>query len=62
MAARLIEAYERKAHHFGVFDCLVLGEAGQAFAHIRHTTIFRIAPRTYARRWVTLARRVSARA
>lgn len=45
VAARLVEAYERKAHHFGVFDCMVLGEAGQALAHIRHTTIFRIAAR-----------------
>ncbi len=41
--ARMIEAYERKGHHFGVFDCLVLGDGGQPLAHIRHTTIFRIA-------------------
>ena len=42
-AARMVEAYERKGHHFGVFDCLVLGEGGLRLAHIRHTTIFRIA-------------------
>jgi hypothetical protein len=43
-AARMIEVYERKGHHMGVFDCAVLGEAGAIFAQIRHTTIFRIAP------------------
>ena len=42
-AARMVEAYERKGHHFGVFDCLVFGDGGQPLAHIRHTTIFRIA-------------------
>ena len=42
-AARIVEAYERKGHHFGVFDCLVLGQAGASLAQIRHTTIFRIA-------------------
>ena len=42
-AARMVDAYERKGHHFGVFDCLVLGDGGQRLAHIRHTTIFRIA-------------------
>ncbi|TAK59198.1 MAG: hypothetical protein EPO22_10480 [Dehalococcoidia bacterium] len=42
-AARMIEAYERKGHHFGVFDCLVLGDGGRELARIRHTTIFRIA-------------------
>jgi acyl dehydratase len=43
-AARVIEAYERKGHHIGVFDCAVLGESGTVFAQIRHMTIFRIAP------------------
>ena len=42
-AARMIDAYERKGHHFGVFDCLVLSEAGALLAHVRHTTIFHIA-------------------
>lgn len=42
-AGRMVEAYERKGHHFGVFDCLVLGDGGRQLAHIRHTTIFRIA-------------------
>ena len=46
VAARCIEAYERKGHHVGVFDCLVLDESGVRLAHMRHTTIFRIAPRT----------------
>jgi acyl dehydratase len=48
-AARMVEAYERKGHHFGVFDCLVLGEGGQELARIRHTTIFRIAEAPAAR-------------
>ncbi|MBI5287347.1 MAG: MaoC family dehydratase [Chloroflexi bacterium] len=43
VAAKFIEAYERKGHHFGVFDCLVLAEDGTQLAHMRHTTIFRIA-------------------
>ncbi len=42
-AARGIEAYERKGHHIGVFDCVILGEGGTKLAHMRHTTIFRIA-------------------
>ena len=42
--ALLIEAYERKGHHIGVFDCLVIGEDGTRLVHMRHTTIFRIAP------------------
>ncbi len=42
-AARPIEAYEHKGHHIGVFDCVILGEAGTKLAQIRHTTIFRIA-------------------
>jgi acyl dehydratase len=45
VAATFIEAYERKGHHIGVFDCLVLAENGDRLAHIRHTTIFRIAPK-----------------
>jgi len=49
-AARMVEAYERKGHHFGVFDCLVLGEGGLRLAHIRHTTIFRIAEASSAAR------------
>ena len=43
VAAKCVEAYERKGHHVGVFDCLVLDEGGVRLAHIRHTTIFRIA-------------------
>jgi acyl dehydratase len=43
VAARCIEAYERKGHHIGVFDCVVLAEDGTPLAHMRHTTIFRIA-------------------
>ncbi|MBI5285652.1 MAG: MaoC family dehydratase [Chloroflexi bacterium] len=43
-AARCIEAYERKGHHIGVFDCVIVAEDGTKLAHMRHTTIFRIAP------------------
>jgi acyl dehydratase len=43
VAARFIDAYARKGHHIGVFDCLVLGEDGTPLAQMRHTTIFRIA-------------------
>jgi len=42
-AARMIDAYEHKGHHIGVFDCVILGETGTKLAQIRHTTIFRIA-------------------
>jgi acyl dehydratase len=42
-AATMIEAYERKGHHIGVFDCLLVAEDGTQLAHMRHTTIFRIA-------------------
>jgi len=48
-AARMVEAYERKGHHFGVFDCLVLGDGRRELARIRHTTIFRIAAAPSAR-------------
>lgn len=44
VAGRFVEAYERRRHHFGVLDCLVLGEDGAPLAAMRHTTIFRIAP------------------
>ena len=43
VAAQCVEAYERKGHHVGVFDCLVLDVGGVRLAHIQHTTIFRIA-------------------
>jgi acyl dehydratase len=43
VAARCIDAYERKGHHMGVFDCVVLAEDGTPLAQMRHTTIFRIA-------------------
>lgn len=43
-AATMIEAYESKGHHVGVFDCLLTGEDGTPLVHMRHTTIFRIAP------------------
>lgn len=43
-AATMTEAYESKGHHIGVFNCLLIGEDGTRLAHMRHTTIFRIAP------------------
>jgi hypothetical protein len=46
VAARCVDAYDRKGHHVGVFDCLVLDGSGVPLAKMRHTTVFRIAPRS----------------
>lgn len=44
-AARFLEAYERKGHHYGVFDCVTRGEDGRVLIRQRHTTIFEVARR-----------------
>jgi acyl dehydratase len=44
-AAHLLEAYERKGHHYGVFDCVTRGERGDVLIRQRHTTIFEVAQR-----------------
>lgn len=41
--AHLIDAYERKAHHFANFDVLLADNDGTTLAQLRHWTIFRIA-------------------
>jgi superfamily II DNA/RNA helicase len=41
--ARLIDAYEQKAHHFANFDVLLQDEAMNDIAQLRHWTIFKIA-------------------
>ncbi len=41
--AHLIDAYERKAHHFANFDVLLVDNDGSELAQLRHWTIFKIA-------------------
>jgi acyl dehydratase len=41
--AHLLDAYERKAHHFANYDVLLADKDGAALAQLRHWTIFRIA-------------------
>ena len=41
--AHLIDAYERKAHHFANFDVLMIDQNGSEIAQLRHWTIFKIA-------------------
>lgn len=38
-----VETFERKGHHYGVVDGLMLSEDGRELARLRHTTIFRVA-------------------
>ncbi len=45
VAGRFVEGYERKGHHYALVDALVLSEGGEELVRIRHTSIFRIAPR-----------------
>ncbi|MBT5773287.1 MAG: MaoC family dehydratase [Dehalococcoidia bacterium] len=41
--AHLLEAYDRRAHHFANFDVLLRGEDDTDLARLRHWTVFRIA-------------------
>lgn len=41
--ASLIDAYERKAHHFANYDVLLVDKEGAELAQLRHWTIFKIA-------------------
>lgn len=45
VGARLHQVYDRKGHHHHVSDCLIVGEDGTGLTHIRHTGIFRVAPK-----------------
>jgi hypothetical protein len=42
-AAHMVDAYERKAHHFVNFDVLLQDQNGTDIAQLRHWTIFKIA-------------------
>jgi hypothetical protein len=44
VAGHFIQAYEEKGHHYARLDGVLIGEDGQEFASMRHTTIFRIRP------------------
>lgn len=43
VAGHFCETYERKGHHYGIVDGLILSETGQPIARIRHTTIYQVA-------------------
>jgi len=45
VAGHFREAFERKGHHYGVIDGLILAEDGRELARLRHTTIFQVARR-----------------
>jgi hypothetical protein len=45
---RIVEAYERKGHHYAVLDARLIGEDGTELTRIRHTTIFQVAKRDSA--------------
>ena len=47
-AARVVDAYERKGHHYAVVDTTLIGEDGNELTRIRHTTIFQVARRASA--------------
>jgi acyl dehydratase len=45
VTGHFLQAYERKGHHYGVVDGVILGEDGSELCYIRHTTIFEVAKR-----------------
>lgn len=45
VAGHFLQAYERKGHHYGVVDGVILGEDSAELCYIRHTTIFEVAKR-----------------
>ncbi|MBA4181900.1 MAG: hypothetical protein C0506_15020 [Anaerolinea sp.] len=44
VAGVFVDAFERKGHHYGIVDGLVLSEAGAELGRLRHATIFRPRP------------------
>ncbi|MGH2633614.1 MAG: hypothetical protein ACRDG3_09415 [Tepidiformaceae bacterium] len=42
-AGTFVETFERKGHHYGVIDGLMLAEDGAELARLRHTTIYQLA-------------------
>ena len=47
-AAKIVDVYERKGHHYAVVDGTFLSEDGRELVRIRHTTIFQVAKRASA--------------
>jgi hypothetical protein len=45
VAGHFHQAYERKGHHYAVFDGVILSEDGRELVKMRHTTIFQVAKR-----------------
>ena len=45
LTGHFVDAYERRGHHYAVFDGNFLGGDGREFARIRHTNIFKVARR-----------------
>ncbi len=45
VAGAFRQAFERKGHHYAVFDGVIVGEDGRDLARLRHTTIFQVAKR-----------------
>lgn len=44
-AATFVDTFERKGHHYGVIDGVMLSEDRRELARLRHTTIYRVAGR-----------------
>jgi acyl dehydratase len=47
-AGRIVDAYERKGHHYAILDGMLLGQDGTELVRLRHTTIFQVAKRGQA--------------
>lgn len=45
VAGHFRDTYERKGHHYGLLDGLILSEDGRELTRIRHTTIYQVAKR-----------------
>jgi acyl dehydratase len=45
VAGHFVETYERKGHHYGVIDGVMLAADGRPLARLRHTTIYEVAKR-----------------
>lgn len=46
LAARFVEAYERKVHHYATLEGSIFAEDGQELVRVRYSTVFHIAERT----------------
>ena len=45
-AGTFVETFERKGHHYGVIDGVMVAGDGRELARLRHTTIYQLAPPT----------------